>query len=32
MNCALTVEKGKAGSHLKLWEPYTNYIIDYICL
>ncbi len=30
MNCALTVEKGKAGSHLKLWEPYTNYIIDYI--
>ena len=30
LNSALTVEKGKAGSHLKLWEPYTNYIIDYI--
>ena len=30
LNSALTVEKGNPGSHLKLWEPYTNYIIDYI--
>jgi len=30
LNSALTVEEGKAGSHLKLWQPYTNYIIDYI--
>ena len=27
---ALTVESKKPGSHLKLWEPFTNYIIDYI--
>ena len=30
LNSALTVEKSKPGSHLKLWQPYTNYIIDYI--
>ena len=30
LNSALTVESSKAGSHLKLWEPYTNYIIEYI--
>ena len=30
LNSALTVEKAKPGSHLKLWQPYTNYIIDYI--
>jgi uracil-DNA glycosylase len=30
INSALTVEEGKPGSHLKLWQPYTNYIIDYI--
>lgn len=30
LNSALTVESKKPGSHLKLWEPYTNYIIDYI--
>lgn len=30
LNSALTVEESKPGSHLKLWQPYTNYIIDYI--
>ncbi len=30
MNCALTVEPGKPGSHLKIWEGYSNYIINYI--
>ena len=30
LNSALTVESKKPGSHLKLWEPFTNYIIDYI--
>ena len=30
LNCALTVESGKPGSHLKLWEPYTDFIINYI--
>ena len=30
MNCALTVEKGKPGSHLKLWSSYTDNIIKYI--
>ena len=30
MNCALTVEKGNPGSHLKLWTNYTNNIIEYI--
>ena len=27
-NSALTVEKGKAGSHLKLWEPFTARVIQ----
>ena len=27
-NSALTVEKGKAGSHLKLWEPFTSRVIQ----
>lgn len=27
LNTALTVEAGKAGSHTKLWEPFTNEII-----
>ena len=30
LNCALTVESGKPRSHLKLWEPYTDFIINYI--
>ena len=30
MNCALTVKPGKPGSHLKIWEGYSNYIINYI--
>ena len=30
MNCALTVEPHKPGSHIKLWEEYTNNIIKYI--
>lgn len=30
MNCALTVKPGKPGSHLKIWEKYSDYIIDYI--
>ena len=30
MNCALTVEPGLPGSHLKIWEGYSNYIINYI--
>ena len=30
MNCALTVEPGKPASHLKIWEGYSNYIINYI--
>ena len=32
LNSALTVEESKPGSHLKLWQPYTNYIIDYISI
>ena len=30
MNCALSVEKGKPGSHLKIWSWYTDHIIEYI--
>ena len=30
LNCSLTVEKHKAGSHMKLWKNYTNNIIKYI--
>ena len=28
LNTALTVEKGKPGSHAKLWEPFTQFIIE----
>ena len=28
LNAALTVEKGKAGSHLKLWENFTKRVIE----
>lgn len=28
LNAALTVEKGKAGSHLKLWENFTKNVIE----
>lgn len=30
LNTALTVEKGKPGSHLTHWEPFTNKIIQFI--
>lgn len=30
LNSALTVEKGEKGSNLKMWEWYTDYIINYI--
>jgi uracil-DNA glycosylase len=30
LNASLTVIKGKSGSHLKLWEIFTNKIIKYI--
>lgn len=30
LNCALTVEEGKAGSHMKFWLPFTKFIIDYL--
>lgn len=30
LNTALTVETGKAGSHLKYWENFTNKVINYI--
>lgn len=30
LNTALTVEKGKAGSHLKLWENFTKEVIGII--
>ena len=30
MNCGLTVKEGKAGSHLKYWEPFTDFIIKRI--
>lgn len=28
LNTALTVEKSKPGSHAKLWEPFTQFIIE----
>lgn len=28
LNTALTVEKGVPGSHIKLWEPFTKYVLD----
>ncbi len=30
LNASLSVEEGKAGSHLKYWEPFTNNVIQYI--
>ena len=30
LNTALTVEPGHAGSHLKLWRPFTELLLDYI--
>ncbi len=30
LNASLSVEEGKAGSHLKYWEPFTNDVIKYI--
>lgn len=30
LNTALTVEKGSAGSHTKLWEPFTEEVIKAI--
>ena len=28
LNCALTVEKGRPNSHMKVWKPFTN---DLLC-
>jgi len=30
LNTALTVETGKAGSHLEYWEEFTKYVISFI--
>lgn len=30
LNTALTVEKGKAGSHTKMWKIFTKFVIKYI--
>jgi uracil-DNA glycosylase len=30
LNCSLTVEDGKPGSHMKIWEDFTNDVIQYI--
>jgi uracil-DNA glycosylase len=30
LNASLSVEKGKPGSHIKLWEKFTNSVIEYI--
>jgi uracil-DNA glycosylase len=30
LNAALTVEKGKAGSHLELWKPFINFVFTTI--
>jgi uracil-DNA glycosylase len=30
LNSSLTVEKGKAGSHMKKWETFTNDVIKFI--
>jgi len=27
-NAALTTEMNKAGSHLKIWEPFTKYVFE----
>lgn len=31
LNCSLTVQKGKAGSDIKIWEDFTNKVIEFIC-
>jgi uracil DNA glycosylase len=28
VNAALTTEMNKAGSHIKLWEPFTKYLLE----
>jgi uracil-DNA glycosylase len=30
LNTSLTVEEGSAGSHLKLWKPFINDLLEYI--
>tara|TARA_Y100000389_G_scaffold90210_1_gene86772 strand:+ start:842 stop:1423 length:582 start_codon:yes stop_codon:yes gene_type:complete len=30
LNAALTVVAGKSGSHMKMWQEFTDYIISYI--
>lgn len=30
LNCSLTVEQNKPGSHMKIWEDFTNDVIHYI--
>jgi uracil-DNA glycosylase len=30
LNASLTVEKGKPGCHMKLWEIFTNSVIEFI--
>lgn len=30
LNCSLTVEAGKAGSHMEIWEKFTDEVIKYI--
>jgi uracil-DNA glycosylase len=30
LNCALTVQEGKPGSHMKIWKAFTNDVIEYI--
>jgi uracil-DNA glycosylase len=30
LNCSLTVQDGNPGSHMKLWEDFTNDVIHYI--
>jgi len=30
LNAALTVVAGKSGSHIKMWQEFTHYIISYI--
>ena len=31
LNASLCVKKGCAGSHMKMWEDFTNNVIKYIC-
>jgi uracil-DNA glycosylase len=32
LNCSLTVEKGKPGSHMEIWKEFTDDIIKYISI